>query len=197
MRTRMRILVGITGASGSVYACALIQALRSLSVDVTAVVSEMGARVLAYECGVTLEELSRMADVSDNGDLFAPAASGSFPCGGMVIVPCSMHTLGAVANGLGDTLLLRAAMVTLKERRPLVAVVRETPYSLIHVENMASLIRAGGCVMPASPGFYTRPTEIWQLVQGLTGRILDQLHIPHNLAPRWNGGDGRGGENHV
>lgn len=181
----MRILVGITGASGAVYGVALVRALHSLSVQAAVIASEMGERVLEYECGVTLSELSQWAEIADNRNLFSSLASGSHSFDGMVIAPCSMHTLGAVASGLSDTLLLRAAMVALKERRPMIAVVRETPYSLIHVENMAALLRAGGIVMPASPGFYTRPTEIWQLVQGMTGRILDQLHIAHSLAPRW------------
>jgi polyprenyl P-hydroxybenzoate and phenylacrylic acid decarboxylases len=102
-------------------------------------------------------------------------------------VPCSMNTLGAIANGLGDTLLMRAASVAMKENRKLIAVVRETPLSLIHIENMAKLARAGGCVMPASPGFYSNPTEIWQLVGGMVCRILDNLGIDNDFAERWNG----------
>lgn len=184
----VKILVGVTGASGSIYACTLIRVLRELSVDTGVILSDMGRRVLAYECGVTPEELRQWARVYDNRDLFAPVASGSCPFDGMVIVPCSMHTLGAVAAGLSDTLLLRAASVALKERRRLVAVARETPLSLIHIENMATLTRAGGCVLPACPGFYSRPTEIWQLAESLTARILDNLGIAHRLGGRWEGG---------
>lgn len=184
----MKIVVGITGASGSIYAYTLLRVLKCMSVDVSVVQSKMGGKVMEYECGVTSDELSQFAKVYDNGDLFAPIASGSCKYDGMVIVPCSMNTLGAAANGLGDTLLLRAASVALKERRKLVAVVRETPYNLIHIENMAKLVRAGGVVMPASPGFYNKPTEIWQLVESVVSRILDNLGIENELGKRWEGG---------
>lgn len=187
----MKIVVGITGASGSLYACSLLQVLQSLRVDVTIVLSEMGRRVMEYECGATAQELSRFGEVCDNADLFSPIASGSCKYDGMVVVPCSMNTLGAMACGLGDTLLLRAASVALKERRKLVAVVRETPYSLVHIENMAQFTRAGGVVLPASPGFYNRPTEIWQLTESISCRILDTLGIENDLGNRWKGGQPR------
>lgn len=185
----MKILVGITGASGSVYALSLIRAMRSLALETDIIVSDMGKKVLAYECGATMEDLAEYGTVYDNRNLFASVASGSCKNDGMVVVPCSMNTLGAIANGLGDSLLLRAAAVSLKERRRFVAVVRETPLSLIHIENMEKLTRAGGCVMPASPGFYTKPTEIWQLVGGMVCRILDLLEIPNDLADRWKGSE--------
>lgn len=184
----MKIVVGITGASGSVYAYTLLRVLNSMSIDTYVVLSEMGRKVMEYECGVTARDLSQFAEVYDNSDLFAEIASGSCKYDGIVIVPCSMNTLGAVANGLGDTLLLRAASVALKERRKFVAVVREMPYSLIHIENMAKLVRAGGVVMPASPGFYSRPTEIWQLVESIVCRILDNLGIENEIGKRWEGG---------
>ncbi len=183
----MRIVVGITGASGAVYAYALINALHRLSVDIEMVASDMGWRVLDFECGLSRSDLANFGNIHENDDLFAPISSGSYRCDGMVVAPCSMNTLGAMANGIGDTLLLRAASVMLKERRPLVAVTRETPLNLIQIENMARLARAGGCVMPASPGFYTKPTEIWQLVGGMVGRLLDSLGIVNDVAPRWQG----------
>lgn len=185
---KMRIVVGITGASGAIYAVALINSLNRLSVGVDIVLSEMGAKVLDYECGVTVADLKELGDVYDNHDLFAPISSGSHPSDGMVVIPCSMNTLGAIANGMGDSLLTRAASVALKERRPLVAVTRETPLNLIQIENMAKLVRAGGRVMPASPGFYNKPTEIWELVRSMVGRVMDNLGVSNDVAPRWQGG---------
>lgn len=184
----MKIIVGISGASGSIYALALIRMLARQSVEVCAVLSEMGRRVMEYECGVTAEELSQWARVYDDAELFSPLASGSVLCDGMAIAPCSMHTLGAVAGGLADTLILRAAMVSLKERRKLVALVRETPLSLVQIENMAAFTRAGGIVMPACPGFYRRPTEIWELVEAMAARVMDLFGIPHDCDVSWKGG---------
>lgn len=186
----MHLTVGITGASGAVYGYSLIRVLAELGVEVSAVLTDMGHRVLQYECGLTEAEIARYADVQDNHDLFSKLASGSMPSGGMVIVPCSMNTLGSVANGLGDNLLARTASVTLKEGRKLVCVTRETPLSILHIENMLRLARAGACIMPASPGFYSRPGEVWELVNGMTSRILDQFGLKMEGALRWNGGDG-------
>ncbi|MDR3348139.1 MAG: UbiX family flavin prenyltransferase [Acidaminococcales bacterium] len=185
----MRVVVGITGASGAVYACALLGALNSLNIDLEIVVSEMGRRVLSYECSAGLDDLARWGAVHDNSDLFSVLASGSAKFDAMVIVPCSANTLSALANGLGGSLLLRAASVALKERRNLIVVMRETPLNLIIVENMAALIKAGALILPASPGFYTRPVEIWQLVGGIVGRIIDNLGIDHALGERWTGGE--------
>lgn len=185
----MKIIVGITGASGSIYAVSLISAMKALGVETSVVMTEMGKKVMEYECGATIKEIAQNMSVYDNTDLFAPIASGSFKNDGMVIVPCSMNTLGSIANGMGDTLLSRAASVTLKEQRRLVAVVREMPLSMIHIENMLKLTKAGGCVMPAAPGFYNRPTQIWELVSGVVGRVLDQFEIDHDINCRWKGGD--------
>jgi flavin prenyltransferase len=185
----MKIVVGITGASGSIYAYSLLVTLNRLLIETDIIVSDMGQKVMQYECGITSEELSKLGVIYDDKKLFSPVASGSYKYDGMVIVPCSMNSLGAIANGLGNTLLLRSASVVLKERRKLITVVRETPLSLIHIENMAKVIKAGGCVMPASPGFYTKPTEIWQLVENMVCRILDQLGIENNFGGRWQGGE--------
>ncbi len=185
----MRITVGITGASGAVYGYTLIHMLSQAGVEVSVVATEMGEQVLEYECGVTLQALSKVAHVFDNNNLFSTLASGSVPCDGMVIIPCSMNTLGGIANGTGSTLLTRAASVTLKEGRKLVAVVRETPYSLIHLKNMTALAEAGAYILPASPSFYARPTEVWQLVEGIVLRVMDQLGIHTGSTLRWKGGD--------
>lgn len=183
----MKLIVGITGASGSVYAKRLLSALQDLSVEVAVIMSNMGQKVMEYECGVTLEKMKEEYIVYDNDDLFAPVASGSQKWDGMIIVPCSVNTLGAIANGVGDTLLLRVAAVTLKENRRLLAVIRETPLSLINLENMSRLARAGGCIMPASPGFYNHPVSLNELIDGMVGRMLDQFNIEHQLGHRWQG----------
>lgn len=186
----MKLIVGVTGASGAIYGYSLIRLLAQLGVETSVILTDMGIKVLDYECGVKVQELKAYARVFDNGDLFAPPASGSSQNDGMVVIPCSMNTLGCIAGGTGSGLLARAASVTLKEGRKLVTVVRETPLSVIHLENMCRLARAGACIMPASPGFYNRPTELGQLVNGLLARVLDQFQIENTLAKRWEGGDG-------
>ncbi|MEL7609622.1 MAG: UbiX family flavin prenyltransferase [Bacillota bacterium] len=184
----MRIIVGITGGSGAIYALALLSCLRELCIETHLVVSDMGMRVMEHECGVTLEELRACADVfHENDNLAASVASGSFQADGMVIVPCSMKTLSAVANGFSDTLLARAADVCMKERRRLVLVVRETPYNSVHLENMLRLSHAGAIMLPASPAFYNRPQTIGDIVKFMSGKILDQLQIEHEFYARWNG----------
>ena len=188
----MRVVVGITGASGSIYACALLSMLKQLNIDVDIVASPMGHNVLMYECGITYDELSFFGNIHDNNDLFSPLASGSNRFDAMVIVPCSANTMAAIANGLGESLLLRVAAVSLKERRNLVIVPRETPLSLIQAENMVTVIRAGALVMPASPGFYSRPSEIWELVESLAARILDNLKIEHVYGKKWREADNNG-----
>lgn len=181
----MRLIVGITGASGSLYAYTLIRTLHHLGVETYVIATDAGEKVMRFECGVSMDEIRQYAVVQHNDNLFAATASGSFQTDGMVIIPCSMNTLGAIANGVGDTLLSRSASVVLKEQRKLVLVTRETPLNLIHLENMTSVVRAGASVMPASPGFYHRPTEIWELATFMVARVLDAFHIDHQLLQRW------------
>ena len=181
-----RLIVGITGASGSVYAVRLIDVLREQGIEVHAVITASGQRVLAYECGVTMEELSRRVDVLyPNDDVGAAIASGSFRMDAMVILPCSMKTAGAIAHGVTDDLLTRAADVTLKEGRRLLLVPRETPMHEIHLENLLRLARAGAVIMPAAPGFYHRPETLDDLVDMMVGKILDRLGIEAELFTRW------------
>ena len=181
-----KIVVGITGASGSIYAVRLIDVLREQGIEVYAVITDSGQRVLDYECGVTMEELSRRVDVLyPNTDVGAAIASGSFRMDAMVVLPCSMKTAGAIAHGVTDDLLTRAADVTLKEGRRLLLVPRETPMHEIHLENLLRLARAGGVVMPAAPGFYHRPKTLDDLVNMMVGKILDRLGIEAELFTRW------------
>ncbi len=167
------------------YAYTLIRALHQLEIETHLIATEMGEKVMQFECGVKMDELKEYATIHSNQNLFAAVASGSFKTDGMVIVPCSMNTLGAIANGVGDTLLSRAASVVLKENRKFIIVPREAPFNLIHLRNMTLLAESGACIMPASPGFYHKPTEIWELANFMVARILDMLDIDHELLERW------------
>ena len=183
----MRIIVGITGGSGSIYALALLKILREMEIEAHLVVSDMGASVTEHECGIPLQELKNYCDVFyDNHNLGAAIASGSYLLDGMAVVPCSMKTLSAIANGFSNSLLTRAADVCIKEQRRLVMVVRETPYSPIHLENMLKLAKMGVVILPASPAFYNHPQDISDLVSFMAGKILDQLRIENQIYRRWN-----------
>jgi len=182
----LKIIVGLSGGSCAIYGVGLLKVLKELEIETHLVVSTMGEYVANHECGISLEELKQMATYfHENKNLAAPIASGSFKTDGMIIVPCSMRTLGAVANGLSDNLLTRAADVVIKERRKLVVVPRETPLSVIHLENMLKLAKIGVTVMPAAPGFYHQPETIGDIVSIMVGRILDQMDIQHNLFKPW------------
>lgn len=190
------VTLAITGASGAPYTVRLLEVLNRKAVPVRLVVSSTGWRLLDEELGIVgLEALeARTGDWSrvvyhDDKDRGATPASGSAPSRGMVICPCSMGTLASVAQGNSRSLIERAADVVLKERRPLILVPRETPYSAIHLENMLRLTRAGAVVLPASPGFYHRPKGIEELVDFIVARILQHLGIESDLGPRWRSGE--------
>lgn len=182
----MKLIVAITGGSCALYGVALLKALEQLGVETHLVVSKMGEYVVSHECDIDLKELKDMATYyHERDDLAAPIASGSFQWDGMIIMPCSMNTVAAVAHGISTNLVTRAADVTIKEGRKLVIVPRETPLSVIHLENMLKLAKIGVKVMPAAPGFYHQPQTIGDLVNIMVGRVLDQVGIPHNLIGRW------------
>jgi len=187
-RFTMKIVIGISGGSGSIYAISLLKALNELKIETHLVVSTMGEFVIEQENGLSLEELKSLATYfHDNKNFAASIASGSFKTDGMVVVPCSMKTLSAIANGYSDSLLTRACDVTVKERRKLILVPRETPLSPIHLENMLKLSRIGVTIFPPIPAFYNHPQTIEDIVLQMTGRILDILEIDNNLVKRWNG----------
>jgi flavin prenyltransferase len=183
-----RLIVGISGATGSLYGIRLLQALQGSDVETHLIVSRWGARTLIHETPYTLDEVQRMAACHYSpGDQGAPVSSGSFLTKGMVVAPCSMRTLAAIAHGQGEHLIHRAADVILKERRRLVLVVRETPLNDIHLENMLKLSRMGVVILPPVPAFYNRPQSIEEVVDQTVMRILDQFDIHLDLTRRWDG----------
>ena len=189
------IVMAITGASGAPYAVRLLEQLLEARVRVQLIVSSHGLRLLRTETSIGSEDELRVAvgaeawaqlvTVFDDGDRGAAPASGSARNRGMVICPCSMGSISAISQGTSRSLVERAADVALKERRRLVLVPRETPYSVIHLENMLRLTRAGAVILPASPGFYNRPASIAELVDFVVARVLDQLDVAHALGHRW------------
>jgi len=182
----MRIVIGVTGASGSAYAVRLLEELND-QCEVLLVFSEAAKEVLTGELDISFDDVSELAsEVIDNKDMAAGICSGSTTFDAMVIVPCTMNTLGKMANGLSDNVITRAASVALKERRPLIIVPRETPLSSIHIENMLKLSREDAIIMPAMPGFYGRPETATEIVDFMVGRILDILGFENELCPRWS-----------
>lgn len=188
-RPPRRIIVAISGASGAVYGTRLLQVLHALAgIETHLVVSDAGWRNLDQEQGMSRVAVEALADqVHDARDVGACIASGSFLCSAMVVAPCSMRTLAAVAHGLADNLITRAADVVLKERRRLVLMVRESPLHLGHLRNMVSATEMGAILCPPMPAFYQRPQSVVELVDGSVARVLDLLELPHDLASRWDG----------
>jgi 4-hydroxy-3-polyprenylbenzoate decarboxylase len=183
---RPRLVVGVTGASGAQYALDLLETLQTLPFEVHLVVSDGARRVLAEELNMSPRALAGMAaEVHDDRDVGAGIASGSFRTVGMVVIPCSASTLAKIAYGLADTLITRVAHVHLKERRPLVLVPRETPYSRAMLEAMLKAFDAGARILPANPGFYSKPQTVQDILGFITARVLDQLGIENTRAPRW------------
>ncbi|MFT5590438.1 MAG: 4-hydroxy-3-polyprenylbenzoate decarboxylase [Bradyrhizobium sp.] len=184
-----RLIIAITGASGSIYGVRLLQVLREIGgIETHLMVSESGVLNLHHELDMDRKQIGALADVVHNvRDVGASIASGSFQSDGMIIAPCSMKTLASVAMGMSDNLITRAADVVLKERRRLVLMVRETPFNLAHLRNMTSVTEMGGIIFPPLPGFYQRPASIAEMVDHTVGRVLDMVSVSHQMTPRWGG----------
>ena len=191
----MRTLLAITGASGSIYGLRLLEELLKAGHNVTLVSSESGLEVCRHETGVALGDAKSLKQrwglpeasltIRTVTDLWAPEASGSAAPDAMVIAPCSMGTIGRIAAGISGNLIERAADVMLKERRPLLLLPRETPFSTIHLENLLKLSQYGARIIPAMPGFYHIPRSMDDLIDFVVGKLLDQLGVEHNLFRRW------------
>jgi 4-hydroxy-3-polyprenylbenzoate decarboxylase len=189
MAGRRRIVVGVTGASGAIYGIRVLETLRANpEIQTHAIISEAAKHTIGYETSWHVEDVLALADVVyDERDLAATLASGSYQTDGMIVAPCSVRTLGAIANSLNDNLIIRAADVHLKERRKLVLLVRETPLHAGHLKHMYDLSLWGAVILPPAPGFYHRPKTLDDLVNHSVGKALDQLGVPHSLFERWGG----------
>jgi len=191
----MRLIVGISGATGTIYGIRLLERLRELGVETHLVLSKWGARTMLHESAHTREQVEALAYASyAPNDMGAAISSGSFRTDGMIVAPCSAKTLAAIALGYGDNLLHRAADVILKERRKLILAVREAPLSDIHLENMLKASRAGAVILPPMPAFYHRPTTIDDIVDHTVARMLDQFDLEAPGTARWSGEMGVGGD---
>lgn len=186
--TKMRLVVGITGASGAILGVRLLEALRTLEVETHLVMSRWARTTLSYETNYTLEAVEKLATTVHHGDNQAACiSSGSYKTAGMIVAPCSMKTLASIRHGFSDTLLSRAADVTLKERRKLVLLARESPLSEIHLENMLGLSRMGAVILPPVPAFYNRPKDLDEMISYIVARTLDQFGLELPDVSRWNG----------
>jgi flavin prenyltransferase len=190
----MNLLVAITGASGSIYAQRLLDQLDPAQHDIQVVFSRYAQAVIAEElpkglrlpAGIKVHRHGSQTDPAAlREEMNAPFVSGSNPCDAMIVIPCSMGTLGRMAHGVSDDVLLRAADVMLKERKKVILVPRETPFSLIHIKNMELLLLAGAILIPANPSFYSHPRTVEQVADTVVARVLDHLGIKHSLVPRW------------
>ena len=184
----MRLIIGITGASGAIFGARTLEALRALDVETHLILSKWARATLTHETNYTVEQVEQLASSVHRPDnQAAPVSSGSFKTDGMIVAPCSMKTLAAIRAGFGDTLICRAADVILKERRKLVLLARESPFSEIHLENMLALTRMGVVIFPPVPAFYNRPQTVDDLVNHIVGRLLDQFGLEMPGVNRWAG----------
>jgi 4-hydroxy-3-polyprenylbenzoate decarboxylase len=183
-----RLVVGMTGSTGAIFGIRLLDALQDSDVETHLVISKWAQRTIEHETGYTVDQVRALAKVVySTGDMSAAVSSGSFRTDGMVVIPCSVRSLGAIATGYGEHLVHRAADVILKERRRLVLVVRETPLSEVHLENMLKLARMGVIILPPMPAFYNHPKTVGDVVDHIVARVLDQFGIEASFAKRWDG----------
>jgi 4-hydroxy-3-polyprenylbenzoate decarboxylase len=186
MSERVRIVVGISGSSGVIYGIRFLQKLAKLGIETHLILSKWAVQNIKIETDEDIQTVKELADfVYDERDMAASISSGSFKTDGMAIIPCSMKTLSSIANGYDDNLISRAAAVTIKEKRKLIVVPRETPLSTIHLSNMLRLSEIGVTVLPAMPGFYHKPRSIEDLIAHIVGKTLDQFEIKNNTFTRW------------
>jgi 4-hydroxy-3-polyprenylbenzoate decarboxylase len=184
--TGIRLIVGISGSSGAIYGVRLLEVLKEMGVETHLIITYWGEEMILHEIGLSNKDVKKLCHhVYNDNDLSAPISSGSFLVDGMVIIPCSMKTIAAIASGYTSTLLIRAADVAIKESRKLVVVPRETPLNSIHLSNMLELAQLGVTVLPAMPGFYHKPKSISEMIDHIVGKVLDQFHIEHHLYRRW------------
>jgi 4-hydroxy-3-polyprenylbenzoate decarboxylase len=185
---KRRLIVGMTGATGAIFGVRLLQALKASDIESHLVISTWAQRTIEHETPYTVDQVRALASIAhSSADMGATISSGSFATEGMVVVPCSMRTLGAIASGYGEHLVHRAADVVLKERRRMVLVTREMPLSEVHLENMLKLARMGVVIMPPVPAFYNRPQSIGDIVDHVVARVLDQFGIAVPFAKAWDG----------
>jgi 4-hydroxy-3-polyprenylbenzoate decarboxylase len=183
---REKLIVGISGSSCSILGIRFLEVLKEMKFETHLVITETAKKLIEHETSCKVKDVEKLASkVYDNSDFFAKIASGSFQTKGMVVIPCSMKTLGGIASGYSDNLLLRAADVCLKERRKLVLVTRETPLSLIHIENMRKVSLAGGVILPPVLTMYSKPKKIEEMVDHIIGKVLDSLGIENKIYKRW------------
>ncbi|MBT5664646.1 MAG: UbiX family flavin prenyltransferase [Rhodospirillaceae bacterium] len=183
-----RLIVGITGSTGVIFGVRLLEVLAESDIETHLVVSKWAQQTIEHETATSMTALKDLASVTYSpGDMGAKISSGSFHTDGMVVVPCSMRSLAAIAHGMGDHLVHRAADVVLKERRKLVLVARETPLNEIHLGNMLTLARMGAVILPPMPAFYSHPESLDDMIDHIVMRILDQFDMPEDLVGRWNG----------
>ena len=183
----MELIVAITGATGAIYGVRLLELLRERGVATSVILTKWAVETLGYETGLSPADVSALADHTyDDEDLAAPISSGSHPCRGMIVAPCSMKTLSGIAHAYDDSLTIRAADVMLKERKKLILLARETPLNLSHIENMRQVTLMGGIIMPPVPSFYAKPQSISDVVDQTLGRVLDVMGVDANgLVRRW------------
>ena len=182
----MKLVIGITGSTGVIYGIKLLEVLKEKNIQTHLIMTEWAQKCIAMETDYTIDQVKSLATtISDEKNMAASVSSGTHKINGMIIVPCSMKSLSSIANGYDETLIARAAGVTLKESRKLVLVTRETPLTAINLENMLKLARLGVIILPPVPGFYTKPKTIDEIVDHTVGKCLDQFDIEHNLYKRW------------
>ena len=182
----MKLIIGITGSTGVIYGIRMLETLKKLNIETHLVMSEWGEQCISMETDYTSEYVKSLAtNISDEKNMAASVSSGTHRINGMIVAPCSMKTLSAIANGYDDTLVARSAGVTIKEDRKLILMVRETPLSAIHLENMLKLSRLGVIILPPVTEFYTNPSSIDSMIDHIVGKCLDQFNIEHDLFTRW------------